>query len=207
VRLRVNGVLPDITPGDRLLVFARLSQLSPALNPGQYDYAAAERAAGRHCELFTQSPSCVSVIEPANNFSPETWLASAGRWCQWQLARYVGFEQQPIAQALLLGVRGELDDETMDAFMKTGTIHLLVVSGMHVGLIAGVVWILAGLLPVTHTMRLCVTISLVLVYAAVVGWQPSVVRSTVLVLMTLVALARFRQATATNCLAVAGHKG
>ncbi|MDZ4657347.1 MAG: ComEC/Rec2 family competence protein [Bythopirellula sp.] len=203
VRLRVNGVLPDITPGDQLLVFARLSQLTPALNPGQYDYAAAERAAGRHCELFTQSPACVSVIESANSFSPEKWLASAGRWCQQQLARYVGFEQQPISQALLLGVRGELDDETMDAFMKTGTIHLLVVSGMHVGLIAGVVWMLTGLLPMSHSMRLGVTICLVVIYAAVVGWQPSVVRSTVLVLMTLIALAGFRQASATNCLAVA----
>ena len=83
VRLRVNGVLPEITPGDRLLVFARLAKSITGdesrpirLRP------AAERTAGRHCELFTQSPACVSVIEPASGCRPDSWLAAAGRWCQ-----------------------------------------------------------------------------------------------------------------------------
>jgi competence protein ComEC len=201
VRLRVNGVLPDINPGDRLLVFGRLSKSTPALNPGQYDYAAADRAAGRHCEVFTQNPACVAVIDPASPFNPNTWLAAGGRWCQRQLARYVGFQQQPISQALLLGVRGELNDETMDAYMKTGTIHLLVVSGMHVALIAALVFALTSLTPLTQNMRLILTIALVIGYSTIVGWQPSVVRSTVLVVMMLVALSRFRQATTANCLA------
>lgn len=200
VRLRVNGVLPDITPGDQLLVFARLSQVTPAMNPGQYDFAAAERAAGRHCELFTQSPAAVSVVQAANAF-PSRWFATIGRWCQRQTARYVGWEQQAIAQALILGVRGELDEKTMDAFMKTGTIHLLVVSGMHVGLIATVTWFLIALLPVNQQTRLAITALVVISYAAVVGAQPSVIRSTVLVLMTLLALARLRHATSIDCLA------
>jgi competence protein ComEC len=201
IRLRVNGVLPDINPGDKLLVFGRLAKSTPPLNPGQYDYAAAERAAGRHCEVFTQTPACVTLIDPASPLSPNTWLAAGGRWCQRQLARYVGFEQQPISQALLLGVRGELDDETMDAYMKTGTIHLLVVSGMHVGLLATVMFFLTGLAPLSQNMRLVLTVALVVGYSTIVGWQPSVVRSTVLVVMTLLALSRFRQATTANCLA------
>jgi competence protein ComEC len=201
IRLRVNGVLPDINPGDRLLVFGRLAKSTPPLNPGQYDYAAAERAAGRHCEVFTQTPACVTVIEPASSLSPSSWLAAGGRWCQRQLARYVGFQQQPISQALLLGVRGELVDETMDAYMKTGTIHLLVVSGMHVALIAGLVSTLTSLTPLSQNMRLVLTIALVVGYSTIVGWQPSVVRSTVLVVMMLLALSGFRQATTANCLA------
>lgn len=201
VRLRVNGVLPDINPGDRLRVFGRLGKSTPALNPGQYDYAAAERAAGRHCEVFTQTPACVTVIDAASPLRPSSWLAAGGRWCQRQLARYVGFQQQPISQALLLGVRGELDDETMDAYMKTGTIHLLVVSGMHVALIAGLVFALTSLTPLSQNSRLILTIGLVIGYSTIVGWQPSVVRSTVLVVMMLVALSRFRHATTANCLA------
>jgi competence protein ComEC len=203
VRLRVNGILPDITPGDELLVFARLSKVSPAMNPGQYDYANTERAAGRHCDLFSQSPACVSVLQSASLLNPQSWLAAAGRWSQRQITRHVGFEQQGIAQALLLGVRGELDDETMDAFMKTGTIHLLVVSGMHVGLLAGIMWFLGGLLPVKQETRFATTVLLVIAYSAVVGWQPSVVRSTALVIMTMLALVQFRQATTVNCLAAA----
>lgn len=203
VRLRVNGVLPDITTGDRLLVFGRLGKPSPAMNPGQYDYAEAERTAGRHCELFTQSPACVSVIEKASRGSPGRWLAEISRSCQRQIARYVGTRQQGITQALLLGVRGDLDDDTMDAFMKTGTIHLIVVSGMHVALIATIVWFLAGLLPLSQVTRLWATIALVVAYAAIVGWEPSVTRSTIFVVITLLAVTGFRHVNAANGLAVA----
>jgi competence protein ComEC len=203
VRLRVNGVLPDITTGDRLLVFARMGNSSPALNPGQYDFAQAERTAGRHCELFTQSPACVSVIEDAAWWWPSRWTAVVSRHCQRQVARYVGGPQQALTQALLLGVRGELNDDTMDAFMKTGTIHLIVVSGMHVALIATIVWFLAGLLPLSQSARLGATIAIVAIYSAIVGWQPSVTRSTVFVVITLVAVTGFRRVTIANGLALA----
>jgi competence protein ComEC len=203
VRLRVNGVLPDITPGDQLLVFARLSELRPVMNPGQFDFSLADRAAGHHCELFTQSPACVSVLEPASSLSLETWLAAAGRLCQRQLTRYVGFDQQSMAQALTLGVQGELNDETMDAFMNTGTIHLVVVSGMHVGLIAVLVGLVASFLPVSQSTRLVLIICCVLAYAAIVGPQPSVVRSTIFVVFSLLAIARFRHLNVVNSLAAA----
>lgn len=203
VRLRVNGVLPEITPGDQLLIFARLSELRSVMNPGQFDFSLADRAAGHHCELFTQSPACVSVLEPASSLSLETWLAAMGRWCQRQLTRYVGFDQQSMAQALTLGVRGELNAETMDAFMNTGTIHLVVVSGMHVGLIAVLVGLVASFLPVSQSTRLGLTILCVLGYAALVGLQPSVVRSTIFVVFSLLAIARFHQLNIVNSLAAA----
>ena len=202
-RLRVNGVLPDITTGDRLLVFARLGKPMPAMNPGQYDHAQAERTAGRHCDLFTQSPACVSVAQSAPWWSFDRWTTAVSRHCQRQLARYVGGSQQALTQTLLLGVQGELDDDTMDAFMKTGTIHLIVVSGMHVALIAVIVWGLAGLLPLPQSMRLGATVFVVLTYSAIVGWQPSVTRSTVFVVITLVALTGFRRVAIANGLALA----
>jgi competence protein ComEC len=203
VRLRVNGVLPDITTGDRLLVFARLGKPMPAMNPGQYDYAQAERTTGRHCELFTQSPACVSVIKHGRWWSIAPWRAVVSRACQKQVARYVSGPQQALTQALLLGVRGELNDDTMDAFMKTGTIHLIVVSGMHVALIALIVWFLVGLGPFSQAVRLGATILLVLIYAAIVGWEPSVIRSTVFVVISLVAVAGYQRVTIANGLALA----
>ena len=63
-RLRVAGQLEDITRGDRLRVFAKFSRTRPALNPGQYNWAYAERGAGRYCEIFSGAPECISVIKP-----------------------------------------------------------------------------------------------------------------------------------------------
>ena len=60
-RLRVAGEMRGLVPGDRLRVFAQLGRQPPPLNPGQYDWAAAERREGRLCELFCDDPQCVAV--------------------------------------------------------------------------------------------------------------------------------------------------
>ncbi|WP_168205361.1 ComEC/Rec2 family competence protein [Bythopirellula goksoeyrii] len=200
-RLRINGTLREISPGDRIIVFGQLGKSRPVLNPGQYDYAAAERSGGRLCELFTGSPECVTVVQNGGSFSPGRWLAAIGNRCQAQIARYVGSSSGPIAQALLLGTRSELSDDTLKSFMKTGTIHLLVVSGLHVGLLAGAVWLLLGAFQVSQRWCLVLSAALVILYAAVVGAGPPVVRASVLVLTTLLAIAGSRRASAINLLA------
>ena len=77
-RLRINGTLSEVVPGDRLMIFAQLGRSRPALNPGQYDYAAAERTSGRLCELATRSPECVTVIQPASVLNPQSLDRSGG---------------------------------------------------------------------------------------------------------------------------------
>ena len=58
-RLRINGILREIEPGDRLLVFGQLGKSRPALNPGQYDYAASERI--RRQDIASYSPVRLSA--------------------------------------------------------------------------------------------------------------------------------------------------
>ncbi len=200
-RLRINGTFKEIVPGDRLLVFAQLGRSRPAHNPGQYDYAATERAGGRFCELYTRSPECVTVLESVKELSPQRWLDWLSRKCHTQLSQYVGPSSGPIAQALLLGTRSELPDETLESFMETGTIHLLVVSGLHVGLLAAATWMLLSSLQVSQKWSLLVTAMLIIPYAAIVGGGPPVVRASVLVLMTLLGIAGARRASAINLIA------
>lgn len=200
-RLLIYGTLREIVPGDRLLVYGQLRKSRPALNPGQYDYAGAERSEGRLCELYTGSPECVTVVQHAGFISPGRWLAAIGQRCQSQIARYVDSSSGPIAEALLLGTRSELSDDILESFMKTGTIHLLVVSGLHVGLLAGAVWMLLSAFQISQRLCLVVSALLVILYAAVVGAGPPVVRASVLVLTTLLAIAGARRASAINLLA------
>lgn len=200
-RLRINGTLREIVPGDRILVYGQLERARPALNPGQYDYAAAERADGRLCELYTGSPECVTVVKQASLFTPQRWLAVLGRQCQAQLERYVGSSNGLLAQAILLGNRSELSDDTLETFVQTGTIHLLVVSGLHVGLLAGAVWFLLSSIEVSRPWRVWGTALLVITYAGIVGARPPVVRASVLVLTTLLAVAGARRPSPINLLA------
>jgi len=187
-RLRVASELIDLKAGDRLHVFARFKRQMPALNPGQYDWALAERGADRHCELFCVEPECVSVVDSGASSPLGRWLGAAASRCEDQLARYVGVDESGLALAVLLGARQRLDEGVMKSFLKTGTVHLLVVSGLHVGLLAWAVCLIfqAGAMP--RRWAVVLTALLVIAYAMIAGGRPPVVRATILVLMGLTAL-------------------
>ena len=57
-----------------------------------------------------------------------------------------------MATALLLGVRDDLDRGHREMFICSGTMHLLAISGLHVGLLAGLVWLLTRLLRLGRTI-------------------------------------------------------
>ena len=201
-RLRIDGKLDQaITAGDRLLIFAQLRQVAPALNPGQYDWAQEERRAGRLCQLSCRSTQCVTVTQAATGSTITRWLNHLAQRCKRRLATYVDPDQSNLAQALLLGARERLAPSVVDAFRQTGTIHLLVVSGLHVGLLALAIWIVvcSGFLP--RRAGLLLTALLVLLYALITGGRPPVIRATVLVILTLASYVVGRRVSIENLLA------
>ncbi|MBL7071645.1 MAG: ComEC/Rec2 family competence protein [Candidatus Omnitrophica bacterium] len=82
--------------------------------------------------------------------------------------------------AVLLGERQGISDEWKDVFAKTQTMHLLAISGLHVGLIAFITLSILGLLRIPRDPRFILTICFLIFYAMMVGGRPSVVRATVM---------------------------
>ena len=201
-RLRVEGELAGIERGDQLLVYGQLGRPRSAMNPGQYQWAKAERGEGRFVELFCRVPQCVSV-ETSANFRFDEYLDRASRWCEHQISTYVGDTNRDLALALMLGQRERLPEQRFDAFLHTGTVHLLVVSGLHVGFLAGFLWLLVRTGVLSARSALFCSAALVVGYALVVGARPPVQRATILVLVTMVAVLIGRRSTRANILAAA----
>jgi competence protein ComEC len=202
-RLRVAGQLAGPIVGDRLRVFARMARQPAVLNPGQYDWAAAERAQGRGGELYSTDPACVTVIEPAPWWSPGAALDRCRQWCERRLEACVGPQAAPLALAIMLGKRDRLDEETSDAWVNAGAVHFLVVSGSNIAMLAGVVWQLSRWAGLSARAQRWFMLAAVLAYAGVVGPQPPVVRATILAVAMIAALAAARPASAGNLLGAA----
>lgn len=202
-RLRVAGELRGVALGDRVVVFAQLAKPLPPLNPGEYDWQAHERRFRRNSELYCDHVRCVAVTSAAPALESESLLARLRGWCERQLTANVSARDAPLVLATLLGDQERLSDSTKDAFLNTGAIHLLVVSGAHVALLAGIVWWIVQGTPLGNGARLAVMLLTVGVYAVIVGLQPSVTRATILTVMTAVALLTGRAPTMGNILGLA----
>jgi competence protein ComEC len=176
----------------------QLARVPGPLNPGEYDWAAAQRRDGRLTELYCDDPRCVAVLEPASWTSVDRALYAVRSWCAEQLAANVAPRDAPLVLATLLGDQELLSDSTKDAFLKTGSIHLLVISGAHVAMLAWIVWQLASVAGLAARTQLAATLGIVLLYAAIVGPEPSVVRATVVTATAVIALTAGRRASAGN---------
>ena len=89
--------------------------------------------------------------------------------------------QAALAQALLLGLRGQLPDDVVENFRQTGTSHLLAISGLHLGILLALALGLLQRLLGRHTpFPLLLTLALIWLYVLVSGAPASVVRAAIM---------------------------
>lgn len=202
--LRVDGHLLNIQAGDRLRVFAALGRATPPRNPGEYDFSRLQRTRRKLCQLLGGYPDCVSVIGQGTPWSFRRLLSNIRDRGNALLKRHIGPDRAALASAILLGSREQLDPDRTEAFFLTGSIHLLAISGLHVGILAGALLLAGrfGLIP--QRWALWGTILFVVMYALLTDARLPVVRATVLIVVMCLAQLMGRRSLAFNSMAVAG---
>lgn len=199
-RLRVTGEVLQLNPGEQVRIFGRFERTTPALNPGSRDIAVRERGAGRLADLYCSEVACVTPLAPTPQHGFIDRLRTAS---QQHLNTHLAAEQAPLAAALLLGSREQLSEDEVEAFFQTGVIHLLVVSGLHVGIVAALLLLLARVLRLPWNFALLLTAIAILTYALVTGMRPPVIRACLMTSLGLVALYVGRPVAVLNLLAAA----
>ena len=111
--------------------------------------------------------------------------------------------EQYFLSAVLLGDRQDIPREWKDIFSKTQTMHLLAVSGLHVGIVAFIIFFLVGIFGLPRNFKCSVTIFVVIFYAVMVGGRPSVVRAAVMAVVFLSSYVFKRNADIYNSLGLA----
>ena len=109
-----------------------------------------------------------------------------------------------IALALLLGQKESLDKEIRQAYSETGTLHILAVSGLHVGIIYSLLLLPLSVLKQGHFLRkwyLVLVVVLIWVYAAMTGFSPSVIRASAMFSLFTAGQMRKRRPSVWNILA------
>ncbi len=184
----------DPRAGDRVLMDAVLEPIVRVADPGGFDRKAWAKSRGIALEAFATRDQWQVLDHPWR--WTDLFTDAREQVSRWLDGSGVPFRERALVKALVLGERDELDYEQKDAFMRSGTIHVLAVSGMHVGLIFIVLsfatqwWGKSG--P-AQWVRGLVILAALWGYAGLTGASPSVLRATVMfTLFTLASMARQR---------------
>jgi len=177
--------------GDVLLISGSPQILTEPANPGEFDYKRFLTFRKIYHQHFLRDGDALRIDhQPPNPIMD--YSIRARIWADDALKRNInGEREQATASALVLGVTDGLDNELLGAYAATGSLHVLSVSGLHVGIIYWLILLVLKPLNKTTSGKWMLAIfSLVVLwgYAFVTGLSPSVLRAVTM--FSFVAVAR-----------------
>lgn len=189
---------PGIGPDRRVVLSGRLLPPPECLNPGDFSWP----------DYFLQRNLC-AVFEPARDSpvlasesSRRAWLsevvAPLRRSLKKTLAAHLDGEEAALLLGLILGEKEALTPATVTAFQRTGTLHLLAVSGSNVGVVVSVIWGVLLFLRVMRPFRIVLAALAVILFCFLAHNEASVVRATTVALLVLGGMALCRRLDALN---------
>src|SRR6266566_1982741 len=168
--------------GDELRLFGNAEVIAPPRNPGEFDTRSYLARRDVRRILFVRYPEDGALIRHGGG-NPILHAAQKSRaWMQNALCR--GLENAPRVQGfisgIVLGVRHQTPEDIEEPFQQTGTLHLFAVAGLHVGIVATLLWMLAMVARLSRKWATALIIPLLFFYAAVTGLHVSSVRAAVM---------------------------
>jgi len=194
------GVRGDVAPGERLVLRGRLVPFDEARNPGEPSRRAIARGEGLSGAFRAGS---VIARAPPDPRDARAWPARLRAALSARLRARVREPEATVLAGALWGERGTLPHELRDDFQATGTVHVLVTAGLHLGVVAATIAVLLRLLAVPRIAASLATIPCVVAYAWLSGAHLPSQRAAVMVSVALLARACGARLASWNALALA----
>ncbi|MBT8363579.1 MAG: ComEC family competence protein, partial [Deltaproteobacteria bacterium] len=212
LRVTVIGDLPDLTAGDMIRFNSHIRTIANFKNPGGFDYKRYLAFKGIWASAYVDADKLIILESPP----PRSLfgIIDQARDSYAELIDSVGNSQaQGVLKALLVGDRSQITDETRQIFHRAGAGHLLAISGLHIGIVASVAfvvlhWIMRRIKPLlwrAWTRKGAALLSLlpVFAYGMVAGFSPSTQRAVIMVAIFLMTFLFEREQDPFNTLALA----
>lgn len=194
----------ELRYGDAIEMRGRLEPAHSFRNPRGFDYRDYLSQRGVFGIFRVQGQDLKVVARDSGNPFLAGVIFPAKRYLRRNIDRNLGGDPGALLKGILLGERKAISESVQQVFANAGVIHVLAVSGLHVGIVFSILFLLFRLLRVPFRLTLiCVTVFLPF-YALITGLRPSVTRATVMALCLLVGWMLERGTDPLNILGFAG---
>jgi competence protein ComEC len=198
IEKRAKGLQKD----QQIITEKSLQPIAQMQNPGSFDYAAYCARQGIYHSLYLTEKDFYVVQQPKE---AKHLLDRAQEYIRGIFHQYIrGQQEQAIAEALVIGYKYDLDDDLLQAYSNTGVVHVIAISGMHLGLIYGILLFLTKLLQrnaISRWIRALLILLLIWSFTLLTGAGPSVLRAAVIFSLMLLGELLVRKNNTYNTLA------
>ena len=205
VRVQVGEPVLDLEVGGTIQAYCWLDRFAPATNPGQFDMAGYMARRNVFVAVSVQSRAGITLLDHLPFDAPARLKARIRQGATNALLGDMPQDRnrRGLLEALLLGVRREIDSNTYRAFRKTGLLHLISLSGMHLGILVGIIWWLCKTAGFMKPTRAVVCAIVVGVFLLIVPPRAPTIRAAIICWVFCASILFRRHSSPINTLSLA----
>ncbi len=205
VRVQVDEPVLDLKAGDYIQAYCRLDRFSPPTNPGQFDVAKYLARKNVFIAASVKSRDGIKLLESPRGGIFTKVKRKMRQTATQALLGNLSLEDRSrgLLEALLLGYRGNIDSTTYRAFRKTGLLHFISLSGMHLGILVGIIWWLCKTAGLMKPARAVICIVAISIFLLIVPPRAPTIRAAIICWVFCVSFFFHRRSNSINTLSLA----
>ena len=175
----ITDDVKTLAPTDRLVFVGKYTPISPPKNPYQFNYKRYMERKG----VYGRTEVVAFSVVKNNTTGFMGSIARTRSHLAIVIDKYFNQESSALLKTLLLGKRTDLDNEVYQHYVDAGAVHILAISGLHVGIITAILLLLLQKMPnlgFYRPLRYFILLAGLWAFAFIAGASPSVLRATVM---------------------------
>lgn len=196
--------IKNLEYGDQIIFSGNFQSIAPPKNPGEFNYQRYLFNKGITHQIYVKGNDWSFISKGKGNPLVFYGLAIRTRFLNILASNGISGSEFAVASALLLGYDEYLDREQKRQFAGAGAMHILCVSGLHVGILAFLMEFLLGFLSrkkILRFLKIILLLGTIWLYAAITGFSPSVMRAATMFSFIILGRSLNRKANIFNMLA------
>ena len=183
VYFRKDSLVQRLGYGTQILFKKPLQQIKNSGNPGSFNYKQYCLLQGITYQVYLTTAE-LEILRQKNTNPINAFLFNTRETVVNIIRKFIpGVKEQGLAEALLIGYKDDLDKNLVQSYANTGVVHIIAISGLHLGLIYWLLLSLTRPLRKKKTLtglRFFIIISSLWIFSLLAGAGPSVLRSAVM---------------------------
>lgn len=196
----IDQIISKLQPGNRIVILGSLSIPPNERNPNDFNYREYLADKGITAILNSYSSFDFVIVDYEREFINSA-IFNARYFIANKIKSIYSPQTAGLLKGLLLADRSEISYDVKDGFIKSGVIHVLAVSGLHVGFIILILLFLLGRFNIY--LRIAFTILGLFAFVIITGLPPSVTRASIMASLILISFLRSNKQSNYNTLALA----
>lgn len=191
--------------GSQIVITKALLPIGNLGNPGGFNYQSYCNFQHIYYQAFISNKQ-YQVLASTNAHPFKQWLFGIRDNVLATLRTYIHTANElAVAEALLIGYRDDLDRDLVQSYSNTGVVHIIAISGLHLGMIYGMLNLFFGWFKQYHATRIIKPIAIILVlwlFTLIAGAAPSILRSAIMFTCIVLGDAMGKRSNIYNTLAL-----